>query len=73
MDCLVENTINEVISATEEQRVKIFVMHDPSEAEKLINQWLQKNNVSIHHIGQSQSEKGGKFIFTLSVFFSNKE
>ena len=52
------------------QEVKIFVEKDPSLAEKNINEWLKENRVYIHHIGQSQSEKGGNFLFTISLFYS---
>jgi hypothetical protein len=49
--------------------VKVFVFNDPKSAEKDINDWLQKNGVRIEHICQSQSEKNGSFVFTVSVFY----
>jgi hypothetical protein len=49
--------------------MKMFVSSDSISVEKNVNDWLVKNNVSVHHIGQSQSEKNGKFVFTLSVFY----
>ena len=47
----------------------MFVSSDSMTVEKNVNDWLEQNNVSVHHIGQSQSEKNGKFVFTLSVFY----
>jgi hypothetical protein len=50
-------------------QVKIFVHQNFTDAENSISSWLEENRVQIQHIGQSQSEKGGKFIFTVSVFY----
>ncbi|HWJ89542.1 MAG TPA: hypothetical protein VNR87_00440 [Flavisolibacter sp.] len=50
--------------------VKTFVADHPEIAEKKVNEWLNRNKVKLHHVGQSQSEKGGKFIFVLSLFYS---
>ena len=49
--------------------MKMFVSSDSISVEKNVNEWLEENNVWVHHIGQSQSEKSGKFVFTLSVFY----
>lgn len=49
--------------------VKMFVYDNPKEAEKAIAQWLKENDVMIHHIAQSQSEKGGSFVFVITLFF----
>jgi hypothetical protein len=51
-------------------RMKAFTDHDPSVVESRVNEWLNSNEVSIHHVGQSQSEKSGRFVFTISVFYS---
>jgi hypothetical protein len=50
--------------------VKTFVADHPETAEKKVNEWLNRNRVKLHHVGQSQSEKGGKFVFVLSLFYS---
>jgi hypothetical protein len=50
-------------------QMKMFIHHDLKEAEKAIGQWLQHQDVIIHHISQSQSEKGGQFLFVMSVFY----
>jgi hypothetical protein len=52
---------------------KMFVHHTASEAEKAVNEWLGKNNVNVQYIGQSQSEKGGRFVFIVSVFYLKNE
>jgi hypothetical protein len=51
------------------EEVKLFIHTDPKEAEKAINQFLKQNKVTVNHIGQSQSEKGGNFVFVVAVFF----
>ncbi len=50
--------------------VKIFVHQSAKEAEREVNKWMEQNNVSIQYIGQSQSEKSGKFVFVISVFYT---
>ncbi|HEU4470876.1 MAG TPA: hypothetical protein VFR58_07335 [Flavisolibacter sp.] len=50
-------------------KVKMFIHKDPREAENAIQQWLADTAPVIRHIAQSQSEKGGSFIFVLTVFF----
>jgi hypothetical protein len=52
--------------------VKIFVHRETGEAEKALSLWLQQNQVHIHHVGQSQSEKNGSFVFTITLFYSWK-
>ena len=49
--------------------LKMFVSSDSVTVEKNVNDWLEENQVRVHHIGQSQSERNGKFVFTLSVFY----
>ena len=60
---------NEYLVSTRSLQVKMFIHHDVKEAEKAIGQWLQHNDVIIHHLAQSQSEQGGRFVFVLSVFY----
>ncbi|HJW17035.1 MAG TPA: hypothetical protein VJ499_07940 [Flavisolibacter sp.] len=50
-------------------KMKLFTESTHSLVETRVNEWLQHHNVSIAHIGQSQSEKGGKFLFTISLFY----
>jgi hypothetical protein len=50
-------------------QIKMFVHSNPIDAEKAIGEWLQENDVRIHHIAQSQSEKGGKFVFVITLFY----
>jgi hypothetical protein len=49
--------------------IKMFIHNDPHEAESAISEWLQENPVSVQYITQSQSEKGGHFVFVVSVFY----
>jgi hypothetical protein len=49
--------------------VKVFVHQSAIEAEKEVNNWMAENNISVQYIGQSQSEKSGKFVFVISVFY----
>jgi hypothetical protein len=63
-------TVENILHPAAMQEVKIFIAKDPAEAEKNINSWLKETKVYIHHVGQSQSEKGGNFLFTISIFYS---
>jgi hypothetical protein len=47
----------------------MFVYSQPKDAEKAVNQWLKENDVTIHHIAQSQSEKNGSFVFVITLFY----
>jgi hypothetical protein len=51
-------------------RLKVFSAHEPGIVEQMVNQWLSTQNVSVRHTGQSQSEKSGRFVFTISLFYS---
>ncbi|SHF74264.1 hypothetical protein [Flavisolibacter ginsengisoli] len=50
-------------------KMKLFTESTHSLVETKVNEWLQHHSVTIAHIGQSQSEKGGKFLFTISLFY----
>jgi hypothetical protein len=50
-------------------KMKLFTDTTHSLVETKVNEWLQHHNVRVAHIGQSQSEKGGKFLFTISLFY----
>jgi hypothetical protein len=50
--------------------VKMFIHQNPREAEGEIQLWLQQNSVTLHHVSQSQSEKGGNFIFIITLIYS---
>ena len=60
----------EVNTSTE---AKMFVHNNPKDAERAVNQWLNENDVTIHHIAQSQSEKGGHFIFVITLFYMTND
>jgi hypothetical protein len=49
--------------------IKMFVFDDPQKAEGKVNEWLQQHPVSVSHITQSQSEKNGRFVLILSIFY----
>ena len=59
---LAEKLANDLLLNSQSMEVKMFIHKDPKESEKSICQWLKQNKVTIHHITQSQSEKGGSFI-----------
>jgi hypothetical protein len=63
---LKEHTALETASAIQ---MKTFIDHDPVIVENRINDWLASHNVRISHVGQSQSEKSGRFVFVVSVFY----
>jgi hypothetical protein len=66
---LKQNTGKEFLYDSSSVQVKMFVHSNPKDAEKEIAQWLKENDVIIHHIAQSQSEKGGSFVFVLTLFY----
>lgn len=49
--------------------MKIFTASTIPLVEKEVNEWLQAHNVKLLHVAQSQSEKGGRFVFTVSLFY----
>lgn len=66
---LKQNTGKEFLYDSSSVQVKMFVHDNPKDAEKAITQWLKENDAIIHHIAQSQSEKGGSFVFVLTLFY----
>ena len=50
-------------------QVKMFIFQTPETAEESLQSWLMQNNVEIDHIVQSQSERNGKFLFIVSIFY----
>jgi len=50
--------------------LKLFVAENPQLAESQVNDWLQTNPAKVHHVGQSQSEKNGRFLFVISIYYS---
>lgn len=66
---LTENAEKELLFESSNIQVKMFVHNNPKDAEVAISQWLKENDVAIHHIAQSQSERGGSFVFVMTVFY----
>lgn len=64
-----KNTTKEFAFDSSALQVKMFVHNNPKDAEREIARWIKENNVIIHHIAQSQSEKGGSFIFVITLFY----
>jgi hypothetical protein len=50
-------------------KMKVFTEATHGLVENRVNEWLQHHRVTVTHIGQSQSEKGGNFLFTISLFY----
>ncbi len=50
--------------------VKLFIAENPATAEEQVNDWLQSNPAKIHHVAQSQSEKNGRFVFVMSIYYT---
>lgn len=65
-----ENCRKEQQTTDRTLQVKMFIHKDPKEVEKTIAHWLTQNEVRVHHIAQSQSEKGGQFIFVVTLFYT---
>ncbi|HWI89740.1 MAG TPA: hypothetical protein VNT20_00640 [Flavisolibacter sp.] len=66
---LTRNTGKDFRLESSSVQVKMFIQNSPKEAEKEIAQWLKENDVIIHHIAQSQSEKNGSFVFVITLFY----
>lgn len=66
---LTKNTIKESAFESSAVQVKMFVHNNLKDVGKDIAQWLKENDVIILHIAQSQSEKGGSFVFVLTLFY----
>jgi hypothetical protein len=49
--------------------LKVFVIGNPEAAEPEVNAWLAENPVTLKHVTQSQCERQGKFLLTISVFY----
>jgi hypothetical protein len=62
-------TLTKVLTTLE---VKTFVSDHPETVEKNINEWLQLNSVMVQHVGQSQSERNGRFVFVITIFYTRK-
>jgi hypothetical protein len=62
-------TLTKVLTTLE---VKSFVSDHPETVEKNINEWLQLNSVMVQHVGQSQSERNGRFVFVITIFYTRK-
>jgi hypothetical protein len=50
--------------------VKLFIAENPQLAESQINEWLQHSTAKVHHVGQSQSERNGRFVFVISIYYT---
>lgn len=63
---------NETGTQQKAKRLKTFVFNNITEAEEKVNYWLQNNEVTIEHLVQSQCEKGGAFVFVISIMYSRQ-
>lgn len=50
-------------------KVKMFVSHALENVEQEVNKFLTQDRIQVCHVTQSQSEKQGRFIFVISVFY----
>lgn len=50
-------------------KVKLFIRHALDDVERDVNEWMEQNDIRICHVTQSQSEKQGRFVFVISVFY----
>ena len=66
---LTQNTSRQHLMTSSSLEVKMFVNNRPIDAEKQVSQWLKENDLTIHHIAQSQSEKNGSFVFVITLFY----
>jgi hypothetical protein len=52
--------------------MKVFTGSAISRVEKEVNEWLEAQEVRLLHVTQSQSEQGGRFVFTISLFYMQR-
>lgn len=65
-------SLNELQTLTENEtsmKMKLFVSHSMDTVEKEVNEWLARETIRVCHVTQSQSEKQGRFVFAISVFY----
>lgn len=59
-----------VIKSAATTKVKLFILSNPEAAEEKLQEWLKtKTDIEIDHIVQSQSERNGRFLFIVSIFY----
>lgn len=59
-----------VIKSAATTKVKLFILSNPEAAEEKLQEWLKtKSDIEIDHIVQSQSERNGRFLFIVSIFY----
>ncbi|MER3464318.1 MAG: hypothetical protein C4329_07835 [Chitinophagaceae bacterium] len=58
-----------LVNTAQPMEIKMFVANNPTDVQDEVNDWLQQNNVFVQHVGQSQSERNGKFVFVISLFY----
>ena len=67
------NTFRSVpATVTEKAGIKLFIDKNPLVVEEKVNSWLKENDVVLQHLGQSQSEKNGNFIFIITLIYAPK-
>jgi len=62
--------LQEAPPQTSNMQVKLFVHNSLEEVEAGLNHWLSAQEIQIRHVVQSQSEKQGRFVFVISVFYT---
>jgi len=70
---LTQNQARPYLTDSSSTQVKMFTYNNPKDAEKAVGQWLNENDVSIQHVTQSQSEKGGHFVFVITLFYVSND
>ena len=70
---LTQNQARPYLTDSASTQVKMFVFNNPLDAEKAVSQWLNENDVTIQQVTQSQSEKGGHFVFVITLFYLSND
>lgn len=70
---LTPNTGKRFLFESSAIQVKMFVHNNPKDAEAAVSQWLKENDVAVDHIAQSQSERGGSFVFVMTIFYERND
>lgn len=53
--------------------LKIFASPSLNDVEQAVNKWLAQSLGRVCHVTKSQSEKQGRFVFVVSIWFEQPE
>ena len=52
-------------------KAKMFAGNNFEQIEKAVNDWLNRQNIIVQHIGQSQCERNGNLLLLITIFYNS--